>query len=270
MISSQPAIKAEDLKLGSRLQVGRLVVDEAQCLVICGPNGSGKSTLLRCLAGLEPGHSGRIEIAGHSTASLSRKALSSRIAWLPQRPQLSEAVRCSSLVAQARFRFGESSARAHDAARRFLEDHEISHLSEQLTSRVSGGELQRVLIAALDAQECPILLVDEPANHLDPQHQVATYQRLGRLWQQKNKTLVIVSHDLRLARLLGPAAAVRVLGIQNAQIEEDLFLDAPNLHLRLQRIYGLPFVPLDQAGGLSVRLDDNFASSRTAPSEEKS
>jgi iron complex transport system ATP-binding protein len=164
-------------------------------------------------------------------------------------------VRCSSLVAQARFRFGESSVRAHEAARHFLEEHEISHLSEQLTSRVSGGELQRVLIAALDAQECPILLVDEPANHLDPQHQVAAYQRLGRLWQRKNKTLVIVSHDLRLAQLLGPAAQVRVLGIKNAQIVEDLQLNAPDLHLHLEQIYGLPFVPLDQAGGLSVRLE---------------
>src|SRR5690606_39258335 len=113
------------------------------------------------------------------------------------------------------------------------------------------------------------LLVDEPANHLDPQHQVATYQRLGRLWQQKNKTLVIVSHELRLARLLGPAAAVRGLGIQNAQLEEDLFLDAPNLHLRLQRIYGLTFVPLEQSGQVSVRLDENLASSHIAASEEK-
>src|SRR5690606_41958578 len=121
----------------------------------------------------------------------------------------------SCLLAHARCRFRESSARAHDAARRFLEDHEISHLSDQLTSRVSGGELQRVLFAALDALECPILLVDEPANHLDPQQQVATYQRLGRLWQQKNKTLVIVSHDLRLPCLLCPSASVRVLGIQN-------------------------------------------------------
>lgn len=258
-------IKAEGLELGRRLQVPLLVVEQAQCLVICGPNGSGKSTLLRCLAGLEPAHHGRIEIAGQAISALSRRALSSRIAWLPQRPELSEAVRCSSLVAQARFRFGESSARAHDAACRFLEAHQISHLSEQLTSRVSGGELQRVLIAALDAQECPILLVDEPANHLDPQHQVATYQRLGRLWQQKNKTLVIVSHDLRLARLLGPAAQVRVLGIKNSQIIADLSLDAPDLHLHLQQIYGVPFVPLDQAGGLSVLLEPSTHSDLTEP-----
>jgi iron complex transport system ATP-binding protein len=251
---SAAAIRATKIVLGERFQTDSFVVAPGECVVVSGPNGSGKSSLLRLLAGLEPSLLGRVEIAGEDLRRLSRREIAQRLAWLPQRPDISEAMTCVSLIATARFRFMESRTVAEVRAMEFLAEHDAGHLAGRLTSQISGGELQRVLLAAMSAQEAPLLLVDEPANHLDPLHQVTTYRRLGELWRQEERTLIIVSHDLRLAKLLGPPELVRIVGIKSARIFEETTLADPDLPGMLERLYGLPFVGAREAGAFSVDL----------------
>lgn len=259
MTPSTEAVALHEVHLEGRIQTERFVVTQGECVVLCGPNGSGKSSLLRLVAGLELKGKGEIRIAGDELRRLSRLEIAARVAWLPQRPSITEALTCRALVAAARFRFMESPARAEMKAAALLKEHDATHLENRLISQISGGELQRVLLAALNAQEAPILLVDEPANHLDPQHQVATYKRLGQLWQKEKRTLLIVSHDLRLAKLLGPPASIRVIGILSGQISEDTTLADPKLPAALQRLYGLPFVGADEAGAFSVDLSGEMS-----------
>jgi ABC-type cobalamin/Fe3+-siderophores transport system ATPase subunit len=95
--------------------------------------------------------------------------------------------------------------------------------------------------------------LDEPGNHLDPRHQISTYQALSELCAQ-GKTLIIVSHDVRLTSLLGSASSVRVLGIKHHSWVFDARLDDPRLEEYLSALYDVPFVPRTAPGALAVDL----------------
>lgn len=247
------SLTASDLSLGQRISAADFSLSEGECVVLCGPNGSGKSSLLRLLGGLERPNAGQILLNGAPLERLTRREVASQIAWLPQRPRLVEAITCEAIVAAARYRFSEPAARAEQHAIRVLSEQGIGHLIGRFAQQISGGELQRVLIASLIAQDVPFLLVDEPANHLDPAHQLSTYRRLGELWQS-GKGMIIVSHDVRLAKLLGPAEKVRIIFINEGKMCLETRLDSPRLADDLSRLYGVPFVPQDQAQALTVQL----------------
>lgn len=238
-----------------RIQLDSLDIEPGQCVVICGPNGSGKSSLLRLLCGLEREFTGTVEIGGSDIRKLNRRDTARLISWLPQRPSLSQLITCEAIVAAARFRFLESPPKARVEAIRILREQGIEHLVGRPAQRVSGGELQRVLIASLVAQDAPFLLVDEPANHLDPYHQVATYSRLGRLWREEGRAVVVVTHDVRLAQALGPAEDVRVLGINEGRLLPETTLASPELPELLEELYRMRFVRPGQPGSLAVELE---------------
>jgi iron complex transport system ATP-binding protein len=186
-----------------------------------------------------------------------RRTVAAQIAWLPQRPYLGEFITCESIVAAARFRFQESPARAREEAHRILAGQGIAHLGPRPASQVSGGELQRVLVASLVAQDTPFLLVDEPANHLDPRHQVSTYRRLGQLWRNEGRAIVLVTHDVRLVRLLGPPEKIRILGVKAGRILPETHLADPGLAAQLADLYGVRYIDAHLPGGLSVDLDNS-------------
>lgn len=252
--ASQPAsLVARGLRYPGRVSLDEFELKEGQCTVLCGPNGSGKSSVLRLLAGLDRAPEGQVCIGDQDIESLSRAQRSACVAWLPQRPGLSAAMRCVEVVASARFRLSEPGPIAEKHARSLLSEGGLPQLSERLTTEVSGGELQRVLLIALAAQETPLVLVDEPANHLDPAHQIHTYRQLGRMWQA-GKGLLIVSHDVRLARLLGQPSQVRVLGMSEGRLVADSPLDAPDLPQILEQLYGVPFLGQGDRAALSIDL----------------
>lgn len=244
-----------DARLSGRIEVPHLSINPGDCLVLCGPNGSGKSSLLRLLAGLEPSATGTIHLGNVDLLTAHRRAIAAQIAWLPQRPYLGEFITCASIIAASRFRFQESPERALSQAHRILASHGIAHLGPRPASQVSGGELQRVLIASLAAQDTPLLLVDEPANHLDPRHQVSTYKHLGRLWKEEGRTIVLVTHDVRLVRLLGPPEEVRIFGVKAGQLRAETNLADPGLSDMLSALYGVSYIDPALPGGLSVDLE---------------
>src|SRR6187551_3008687 len=192
---------ARNVEQPKRITVPELRVGSGECLVICGPNGSGKSSLLRLLAGVDRPSRGEVTWDTRSLVSMTPMERAAHIAWLPQRSTLSGTLTVESLVACARYRFFESEQVAQQHALTLLGEHDLLHLAGRLTSEISGGELQRVLIVSLVAQQAAVLMLDEPANHLDPKHQISTYQTLGRLWRA-GQSVIIVSHDVRLAQLL--------------------------------------------------------------------
>lgn len=245
-----------DARLTGRIEVDHLSIEKGQCLVLCGPNGSGKSSLLRLLAGLEPEATGSVHLSGMNLKLAQRRAIAAEIGWLPQRPHLGEFITCESIVVAARFRFQESPARSLTEAHRILSAQGILHLAKRPASQVSGGELQRVLIASLVAQDTPFLLVDEPANHLDPLHQIRTYQRLGQLWREEGRTIVLVTHDVRLVRLLGPAEEIRIFGVKEGRLLPETSLADPRLGPLLSELYGVTYIDPDLPGGLSVNLSE--------------
>lgn len=245
------SLHAADVHIDTRLRALSLHVQTGDCLVLLGPNGAGKSTLLRACAGLLPPSHGKLSLNGHELSRLSARERARHLAWLPQRPPFLPAQRSEELVAQARYRFAESPAQSLLHARAYLKEWGLSAFRARLTTELSGGELQRVLLATLLAQETPLLLLDEPANHLDPKQQIFIYQKLGELWQA-GRGLLLVTHDLRLCRLLAPAAQVRILGLSASRVLFETTLADPTLPALLHNLYGVPFLGGEQLGELDL------------------
>lgn len=98
-----------------------------------------------------------------------------------------------------------------DEAMKFTD---VAHLSERKLYQLSGGELQRVIIARAICQQPEIILLDEPTTALDPAHQLKIMDLMERLRQQNNTTIIMVSHDLNLASMYGD----RLLLLKDGQV----------------------------------------------------
>jgi iron complex transport system ATP-binding protein len=238
-----------------RLENCDLLVESGRCVVLVGPNGAGKSSALSALLGLLPLSRGRALLGETPLAQLRPQHRAAQLAWLPQRPRLSSDLTIMELVQQARFRFAEAPAVSIKQIRPILEQMGLLALETRRTSEVSGGELQRALLAALMAQGSPLLLVDEPANHLDPSYQLDTYSRLGDLWRQGHG-LCVVTHDIRLCQVLGPAEDIQVVGMRHGTPTFRRTLADPLLPEELQRLYGVAFLSQGQPGALAIRLPE--------------
>lgn len=179
-----------------------LALAASELLVVIGPNGSGKSTLLRALAGLLVPSSGTVSVGGMSVRSLQPLERARRVAVVPQfLPTLPE-VTVESFALGGRYawlRPWRGPQRADfERVQAALEACDAADLSGRLMGELSGGQRQRVLVARALAQEARAVLVDEPTNSLDPEHQVRTFELLARLACDGRGALV-VTHDLNLA-----------------------------------------------------------------------
>ena len=169
----------------------QLSVSRGDWVAIVGPNGAGKSSLLRCCLGWKTPTQGDIRIHGQPVSQVTPKARAAKMAWLPQHTRLSEPMPVRNVVANARYRFSESQAASLNAVGDALSQMHLERLSNRCWTTLSGGEQQRVNLAALIAQEADIWLLDEPANHLDPTVQQSVLQHLYELWQ-RGQTLVMI------------------------------------------------------------------------------
>jgi iron complex transport system ATP-binding protein len=210
--SATPLLAARGLTwdAGGRTILGPLdlEVQSGECLVIVGPNGAGKTTLLRLLTGLLQPRSGELAWRGRSYGELSRRELARHIAYVPQiRPSrvpltVEEVVLLGRYPHLSAFQWAprsEDFAAVDEALRRVgAED-----LRKRRVDELSGGERQAVFIAAALAQEAELLVLDEPTIHLDARHQSDLAGLLLRLASESGRTVVLATHDLNLASLLG-------------------------------------------------------------------
>ncbi|KAA0209846.1 ABC transporter ATP-binding protein [bacterium] len=209
-------------------------------VALLGPNGAGKTTLIRTALGLLPAAEGRVRLGGQDVRRLSGRQRAAQAAWLPQHHRFHEEVSALDLAAAARFRFIETRQASLDAARAALTRAGAAEFAARLVSRLSGGEQQRVAFGCLLAQQAPLLLLDEPANHLDPAQQVSLYRLIGDCWQQGLGVLCI-THDVNLLAhaARGRESSVRILGVQCGSLAFESRLDAPDLGPRLSELFGL-------------------------------
>lgn len=178
-----------------------------QLLVVLGPNGAGKSTLVRVLAGLLPPRRGQVVLDGTDLASLSRAAVARRVAVVPQTNHVAEGFSVREVVAMGRapHQSGWLRLAGADAAvvERALVACELTDLAQRDVATLSGGEQQRVSIARALAQQADVLLLDEPAAHLDVRHVLSTFELVGREIAERSLVAVAVLHDLNVAAQFG-------------------------------------------------------------------
>ena len=189
---SEPVLRDIDLEIKS-----------GEIISVLGPNGCGKSTLLRLLRGTLMPDAGRVLWNGQEASRIDRKSMARLAAAVPQTTQAPFPYPVREMVAMGRFahQSGFRGATTNDrkAVEMALAVTDTLHLEKRLANSLSGGELQRVLLARALAQETPVLLLDEATSHLDLDHRLEIAELLTRLNQETGITVVQVSHDLDLA-----------------------------------------------------------------------
>ena len=170
---------------------------------LLGPNGAGKSTLLKCLNRIHQNWEGEILIGGRSSRELSQREIARHIGFVPQQNSLSTNYRVHEFLLLSRFAQHGAWAGLDQADRAALdfavERARISEFLDRRMNSLSGGEAQKVFIAAALVQQTPILLLDEPTTFLDPRYQNEVNQLLSELSRNEHITMLQVSHDINSA-----------------------------------------------------------------------
>jgi zinc transport system ATP-binding protein len=196
---SHPVINVDQVSFSysdiSVLEGVSLAVDKGEFLGIVGPNGGGKSTLLKLILGLLKPLKGTIRVLGTSPDQACR-----RLGYVPQFVHFDRhfPITVRDTVLQGRLGNTRSllgfNRRDRDRVAQAMEETEILDLAQRPIGSLSGGQLQRVLIARALACDPEILLLDEPTANIDPRVEEDVFDLLKRL--NERITMVVVSHDI--------------------------------------------------------------------------
>jgi predicted ABC-type transport system involved in lysophospholipase L1 biosynthesis ATPase subunit len=208
IVNSQPHLTARDLhrsfKIGPRkIEVLRgisLDVRRGESVFLCGVSGAGKTTLLYTLAGLERPESGEVMFEGHrlyrNGSSADAKIRNEKMGFVFQSYfLLPELTALENVLVPSLIRGKQQLENAVDLLQRVGLAERMNHLPSEL----SGGEQQRVAIARALINDPAIIFADEPTGNLDTANGNAIMELLLALAREKQKTLVVVTHDQRLA-----------------------------------------------------------------------
>jgi iron complex transport system ATP-binding protein len=168
---------------------------------LIGPNGAGKTSALRALAGLAA-YEGEVLHDGRDVRRLGRRAVARLVAYVPQKPETPPALTVAEYVLLGRTPhipyLGGESRQDREAAAGALRRLELERFAERPLGSLSGGELQRAVLARALTQEAPVLLLDEPTTALDLGRQQLVLELIDAL-RSDGLTVVTTMHDLTLA-----------------------------------------------------------------------
>ena len=192
-----------------------LTIGDGEFVSIIGPSGSGKSTLLNMLGALDVPDSGSIEVAGHdlSTSKNLNEFRGKKIGFIFQLHNLIPNISVRENVEIPMYTQKMSSSEMKSHALKLLDDVGLKDKADIMPNKLSGGERQRVAIARALANNPSIILADEPTGSLDSKTSSRILRQLIDLHEDKNVTLVIVTHDMDVAKL-----ADRVIEVLDGEI----------------------------------------------------
>ncbi|AZF13482.1 Zinc ABC transporter, ATP-binding protein ZnuC [Pseudomonas sp. R2-37-08W] len=159
---------------------------------VIGPNGCGKSSLLKVIAGLQKPLVGTVSVAVPRRGGL---------AFLPQQQHLDRQfpISLQELVAAGFWGTRLTPAQRSERLQTVLEDWCLSGLEQRPLMALSGGQLQRALLARMSLADAPVLLLDEPHAALDEEGQALCWKHI-HAWHEAGRTLMVVCHDLASVR----------------------------------------------------------------------
>jgi iron complex transport system ATP-binding protein len=179
-----------------------LALSAGEALALVGPNAAGKSTLVRALAGLLPAAQGEVRLDGRPIGSWPRPLVARRVALVAAEDEAPARLRVEDRVALGRYPhrgpLAAFTAEDRTAVGRALRLTQIEHLARRALGTLSAGERQLALLARGLAQEPAVLLLDEPAAHLDVRHQLHLFHVLDEVRRSGVAVLAVV-HDLQRA-----------------------------------------------------------------------
>ncbi len=177
-----------------------LSASDGEVVAILGNNGAGKSTLITCINRIRKPSRGRVFIDNVSTDEMNRNELARAIAYVAQKSDSTQISVFDSILLGRKpyMKWGASNedlAMVEDMIHRLgLEEFAIRNLDE-----LSGGEMQKVLVARALVQEPRVMLLDEPTSALDPKNQYAMMNLIRKMAKERNMTVLVILHDLNLA-----------------------------------------------------------------------
>lgn len=216
-----------------------LEVAAGQWWMLAGPNGAGKSSLAGAVAQGVP-YTGKMELLGRDIRAYRPGELARRVGMLSQNHFAGYAFSVEEVVSLGRyahsrgvFHRGDESGR--EKIEEALEMTGLTALRRRSIVTLSGGELQRVFLSQVLAQDPALLILDEPANHLDLPYQKQLFSLIGQWLLRPGRAVISVVHDLSLAKRYGTHALLLRAGEPVAQGRAAEVLAEENL----RRVYGM-------------------------------
>jgi iron complex transport system ATP-binding protein len=246
------------IAIGNKYLLNNINLDfESGCVnAIIGPNGAGKSTLLKALAGLTSISSGTILFNNVALKKYDSNTLAQKRAFLSQHPNTAFSFNVYDIVMLGRFPFfgTKPSQNDVDIVKQAMKLTGVTHLSDRSSLSLSGGEVQRVHFARVIAQclnkendfSDKVLLLDEPANNLDPKYQFELMQTIKKLSVEYKLTVIMVMHDLNLTAQFSD----KIVLMNKGKVVD---YDTPERVLevkQLEDVYEIPFSVMHLETGL--------------------
>lgn len=175
-----------------------LHLEKGHILSVLGPNGIGKTTLLKCMIGLLPWTSGRSILNGTDLCKMKSKDIWNTISYIPQAHNFSFSYTGLEMVMLGRSShlglFEQPGAQEIEMAEAMMEKVGIMRLAEKDCNRMSGGELQMVLIARALINEPQLIILDEPETGLDFHNQILVLNMIERLAHEEGISAIMNTH----------------------------------------------------------------------------
>jgi len=223
-------IKIEDLnvRIGNRsiLTDINIEIEDGKWTCLVGPNGAGKTTLLKSLLGSQA-YSGSITDSGIEVF----KNHDRNVAFVPQQPQIPIGMSVSEYVMLGRSKrdgWGNESNKSRNLVADILQLTGLFGMQNQFVSQLSGGEMQRALIARALVQEPTLILLDEPTSALDLHHQIAVLNNI-ELLKERGVTIISTMHDITLAAMYAEKIVVMHQGKVLLNGTSDFVIHSPEL-----------------------------------------
>lgn len=226
-------------------------VERGKILSIAGPNGTGKTTLLKCMARIIQPSRGTVLIDELDTRHIARMDLARRLAYVPQHLPARFCMTVFETVLTGRrphFAWGPA---AHDMRKTaaILQELNLAELAMRDINQLSGGQVQKVLLARALAQEPDYLLLDEPTSSLDLYHQLEVMEIIAGLVREKEVGAVIAMHDLNLAaRFSDTVMMIKAGRVYGTGTPAELI--SPN---NIRTVYGVEAVVRQENGHLYIQ-----------------
>ena len=223
-------IKVEDLnvRFGQKeiLKDINVEIENSKWTCLVGPNGAGKTTFLKALLGSQS-YSGSITDSGAEVY----KNHDRNVAFVPQHPQIPIGMSVSEYVLLGRSKrdgWGNESNQSRKLVADILKLTGLFGMQSQFVSLLSGGEMQRALIARALVQEPTLILLDEPTSALDLHHQIAVLNNI-ELLKERGVTIISTMHDITLAAMYAEKIVVMQEGKVLLHGTSDFVIHSPEL-----------------------------------------
>lgn len=195
-------IKSLYFSYGDRRIIENISFDIAKgmCLAVLGNNGAGKSTMIKCINKILEPDQGYVYVDGNNISDMNINLMARQTAYVAQQNEINGCtVYDAVLLGRKPYIRWDATEEDHKIVRRSIENMGLNGFEMRYLDELSGGEVQKVMLARALAQQPKLLLLDEPTSSLDPKNQYSVMRQVCRISRTEKIAVIVIIHDLNLA-----------------------------------------------------------------------